>query len=1781
MKRQILNSILILLAVGGFAAAATITVDDNGPADFNNIQAAIDAAVDGVDEVVVADGNYSGVGNYDLNFRGKAITVKSANGPANCIIDCNGMGRGFGFYNDEGAGSIVDGFTIKNGDADYGGGIDCYYASPTIINCVIRDNHADFDGGGVACYEGSPTIKNCLFLNNSTGYFGGAINCDGSSSIISNCTFIGNSASGDGGGVYCYYYASPQIINSIFEDCSRHAIYEGGPNCDPTVIYTLFYNNPDGDYYDDDTGQSYTGAAQVNSITGNSNNIDGDPQFRTGPLGDYYLSQIAGGQLADSNCVNTGSGTASSRGLASYTTATNNTLDGGTVDRGYHYHDSGAVAQYYLTTSVAGGNGSMVPDPNGSPHGPYDQFSEVAMTALPDVGYKVKEWTGAENVPAAGEPNNVVTITEDKTVTVEFEPRIVYQLTTIVVNGIGGTIDPNSGPQYEGDIVLLTAAPEVGYTVIAWTGTDDDTSMSFNNYVTMDSDKTVTVEFIYSTVRLDTAVVGGNGGIRPRSGYYPLDLLGLSPVALLAIPDDGYQVKAWGGDANGVPFEDPNDPNTNSVIMNRDKSVTVEFEPRAVYYLTTSVVDGNGSIAPPSGPYYDGEVVNLAATPVDPNYGVKEWTVDGNSIPDPNDPNSLYRGQSYKLTMDGDKSVTVEFKSLYVYYLTTSVVGGNGSIAPPSRPCYDGEVVNLTATPDPNYGVKEWTIDGNSILVDPNDPNFLYKGGTYALTMDGDKSVTVEFGPPVYQLTTSVTGGVGTIAPPSGNYFEKGTVVPLTATPGVGWRVKAWSGTDDLPGWNMNTNTVTMTSNKTVTVTFELDFTNVIHVPGDYPEIQLALGAAVNGDTIIISDGLYAGKGFHIDKNITITSVTPEDPNLVVIDVEGGEWGFELLGAGGSGVCTISGLTVINANIGIGGNPAPDGVDPNDDGEDGWDSPGVGIYISGNHVVSNCVIRNAAVWGHPAGNGADGSTSETIEIPPDITVPDVGARFAGNGGEGGDAFGAGIYIDGGHPLIINTIIEDCFAIAGDGGDGGDGVDEPADPEQFDSNFPASKGGDGGVPGRVRGGGVYCGPGTWPTFENCIIRNNVAVGGAGGDGGDAGDVNDASYSNCPPGGYGGLTTEDPHQPDPWTRSALGGGVYVDNHATFTNCRFINNRTYGAHSGIGGDHPIAHYQQPRRNYHIPSFGAAVYCADWTATTFTDCTFQDNETVYGGYPGDVWGFPSDPNVYDIDGPTGFGAAISIGETAGGTAHSVIIDCNFAGNASEVGGAFYGVNSDLRFEDCNFTSNLSAVGGAMATAGDSIAEISGSIFRDNVASYAPGPNQVAGTGGGLFCMETELLASDCVFTGNLAYNSGGGVYLGGDLKTGNPVLNNCLIAQNTAGRTGGGVTCDWFVSPIISNCTIADNTAEVAPSYGGGLFCTMSSFPRVIDSIIWGNASSIGPELAVETWFGFAPTTLTVSYCDIWGGEEEAWVDDDSTLNWGAGNIDGVPLFVDGYYLSQVAAGQGINSPCVDAGSDLAVNLGMDAYSTRVDHRPDSNEVDMGYHSIAIPTGISIYWLTTEVIGGHGVFIEPVITDPNGKPYDDGTVVSLEVQPDAGWRVKAWSGTDDDSSTAKTNSVVMNSDRTVTVEFEQVNTLIVSTGGGEPGHYSNIQDAVSDAEDGDTIVVYPGIYYGGDWSVMVYVDKSITISSTYPDDPCCVAATVIDGYLQSPFQEGHTNIGITFGSNTDADTILNGFTIQNCGGHWHDGEDGDRQDRNSGRFRWRPRYQKLCNKGQCSDWR
>ncbi|MBN1787750.1 MAG: hypothetical protein JW806_05085 [Sedimentisphaerales bacterium] len=191
------------------------------PSQYTTIQAAINASFNG-DMVIISPGTYTGIGNKDLDFVGRAITVRSTdpqdpNIVAATVIDCEQDGRGFVFQNGEDSNSVLSGLTVTNGmidpyyDSAYGGGILCDGASPTITNCQIINNTTNGDynncGGGIACVSGSDSIIiNCDISNNSVlgeaifesiGWsYGGGIYCDASSIYVYNCKISGNTSKG-------------------------------------------------------------------------------------------------------------------------------------------------------------------------------------------------------------------------------------------------------------------------------------------------------------------------------------------------------------------------------------------------------------------------------------------------------------------------------------------------------------------------------------------------------------------------------------------------------------------------------------------------------------------------------------------------------------------------------------------------------------------------------------------------------------------------------------------------------------------------------------------------------------------------------------------------------------------------------------------------------------------------------------------------------------------------------------------------------------------------------------------------------------------------------------------------------------------------------------------------------------------------------------------------------------------------------------------------------------------------------------------------------------------------------------------------------------------------------------------------------------------------------------------------------------------------------------------------------------------------------------------------
>lgn len=174
-----------------------------GNPDASTIQDALAVALEGC-SIEVAPGVYRG----PIDFAGKTLHLRSAEGPDTTFIDGEDQGVIFRFQSGESSDAIVEGFTLQNGSGDlfevccptdevvYGGAVFISASSPSIRNNVFARNSAEV-GGAIAVYGGSPVIQGNRFLNNTAIRYGSAIFLyDVTNSVVSDNTFEQNATLG-------------------------------------------------------------------------------------------------------------------------------------------------------------------------------------------------------------------------------------------------------------------------------------------------------------------------------------------------------------------------------------------------------------------------------------------------------------------------------------------------------------------------------------------------------------------------------------------------------------------------------------------------------------------------------------------------------------------------------------------------------------------------------------------------------------------------------------------------------------------------------------------------------------------------------------------------------------------------------------------------------------------------------------------------------------------------------------------------------------------------------------------------------------------------------------------------------------------------------------------------------------------------------------------------------------------------------------------------------------------------------------------------------------------------------------------------------------------------------------------------------------------------------------------------------------------------------------------------------------------------------------------------
>ena len=156
------------------------------------------------------------------------------------------------------------------------------------------------------------------------------------------------------------------------------------------------------------------------------------------------------------------------------------------------------------------------------------------------------------------------------------------------------------------------------------------------------------------------------------------------------------------------------------------------------------------------------------------------------------------------------------------FTVTSSATGGNGTIAPPLQNVAHGSTTTFTVTPNAGYtAIMGGTCPLGSLV-----------GTTYTTgAITGACNVDVTFSLNAYTVTSSVTGGNGTITPPSRNVSHGGNTT-FTVTPNTGYSA-TMGGTcpmGSLVGTTYTTGAITGACN--VDVTFTLNTYTVTATAG-------------------------------------------------------------------------------------------------------------------------------------------------------------------------------------------------------------------------------------------------------------------------------------------------------------------------------------------------------------------------------------------------------------------------------------------------------------------------------------------------------------------------------------------------------------------------------------------------------------------------------------------------------------------------------------------------------------------------------------------------------------------------------------------------------------------------------------------------------------------------------------------------------------------------------------------------------------------------------------
>ncbi len=397
----------------------------------------------------------------------------------------------------------------------------------------------------------------------------------------------------------------------------------------------------------------------------------------------------------------------------------------------------------------AGGTVDVVPQLDSYPYG-----EAITLTVNANPGWTFLGWSG----DARGTELQITHIvTADTFITATFT-QDAYTL-EVHISGDGTvTVEPEQSTYRYGDVVTLTATAEPGWSFAGWSG--DATGLDDEVVVTIAGHSVIAATFTQDSYALEVHISGdGTVTVDPEQSTYRYG----DVVTLTATAEPGWSFAGWSGDATGSEAE--------LIVTIAGHSVITATFTQDAYALEVHISgDGTVTVDPEQSTYRYGDVVTLTAT-AEPGWSFAGWSGDATGSDD-----------ELVVTIAGDSVITATFTQ-DAYSLQVHISGDGTVTAAPQQSAYHyGDVVTLTATPEPGWSFAGWSGDATGLDAE------------VVVTIAGHSVITATFTQDAYSLQVHISGdGMVTVEPEQSTY-RYGDVVTLTATAEPGWSFAGWSG---------------------------------------------------------------------------------------------------------------------------------------------------------------------------------------------------------------------------------------------------------------------------------------------------------------------------------------------------------------------------------------------------------------------------------------------------------------------------------------------------------------------------------------------------------------------------------------------------------------------------------------------------------------------------------------------------------------------------------------------------------------------------------------------------------------------------------------------------------------------------------------------------------------------------------------------------------------------------------------------------------------------------